>query len=362
VNLRRGRASTTNAEDRAAGADGASAWSVGERVLILGSTPLTEEIARALDRHARERGHRRALIVGIVPGRTGTSVPRGRELAPLERVDKIIRETCPTRIIVDLDASEVPVAPMLESLALDVVVEDAVDAYERLTGLVALGALRPGHVIFSKPIRKGRLHAGLARAVGIVTAAIGLCLAAPLFLVLAIAIKLDSAGPVFFVHDRLGRGGRRFRLVKFRTMRPGAPRSEWVRDNGDRITRVGNWLRRFRLDELPQLLNVLFGDMDLVGPRPHPVSNLALFNDGIPFYPLRLTVRPGVTGWAQVQYGYANTLEEETEKMRYDLYYIKHRSVALDLKILFLTFKVVVLGRGVERVAARPEQAIREAA
>jgi len=152
-----------------------------------------------------------------------------------------------------------------------------------------------------------------------------------------VAIKLDSRGPLFFVQDRVGRQGKRFRLVKFRTMLPSDTRvSEWERDNHKRLTRVGRHLRRCRLDELPQLYNILRGDMCLVGPRPHPVSNVLLFamvtrnvpecGEQIPYYALRSLVRPGLTGWAQVRYHYANDLEEEIEKMKYDLYYIKHRS------------------------------------
>jgi lipopolysaccharide/colanic/teichoic acid biosynthesis glycosyltransferase len=142
--------------------------------------------------------------------------------------------------------------------------------------------------------------------------------------------------------------GKPFRLIKFRTMRPvTGETSKWVRDNHTRITRVGKWLRKFRLDELPQVVNMLQGDMNLVGPRPHPVSNFELFIDKIPYYALRAVVRPGVTGWAQVRYGYANDLQEETEKMRYDLFYIKHLSLWLDLRILFDTLKIVLFGREV---------------
>jgi len=142
---------------------------------------------------------------------------------------------------------------------------------------------------------------------------------------------------------------KRFRLIKFRTMRVETKsRSEWAHDNCDRITRVGKWLRKFRLDEIPQFMNVIRGDMNLVGPRPHPVSNLELFGEGIPYYSLRSAVRPGITGWAQIRLGYANNLEEETEKMRYDLYYIKHLSFWLDLRILFDTVKTVLSGRGAQ--------------
>jgi len=149
--------------------------------------------------------------------------------------------------------------------------------------------------------------------------------------------------------------GRRFKLIKFRTMHPVSQKtSEWAKDNSDRITRVGRWLRKFRLDELPQFVNILRCDMNLVGPRPHPASNFELLvlvsrnapehGEVIPYYSLRSLVRPGVTGWAQVRYGYANDLEEEIEKMRYDLYYIKHQSLWLDLRILFDTVKIVLAG------------------
>src|SRR5204863_2917348 len=141
------------------------------------------------------------------------------------------------------------------------------------------------------------------------------------------AVKLDTRGPAFFVQARVGLHGRSFKLIKFRTMRPAEGRtSEWARDNSARMTPLGKWLRKFRLDELPQFLNVLRGDLNLVGPRPHPVSNFEHFMEHIPFYAVRSVARPGVTGWAQIRYGYANDLVEETEKMRYDLYYIKHLS------------------------------------
>jgi lipopolysaccharide/colanic/teichoic acid biosynthesis glycosyltransferase len=151
---------------------------------------------------------------------------------------------------------------------------------------------------------------------------------------------------MFFVQRRIGADGRPFGLIKFRTMADAAERrSEWARDNTSRITRVGHWLRRFRLDELPQLVNVLRGHMNFVGPRPHPESNYQLFCEHIPLYGCRASVRPGITGWAQVRMGYANGLEEETEKMRYDLYYIKHRSFGLDARILLETVLVVLVER-----------------
>jgi len=226
------------------------------------------------------------------------------------------------------------------------VVEDGVDCYERLTGKIAIEALTPSGLITSTTFRKSHFDLAFGHALSLVVAATALVVLSPLFAILALLVKLDSPGPVFFVHDRVGLRGRRLRLLKFRTMRPAdGPTSEWVCDNGHRITRVGRWLRRYRLDELPQLINVVRGELNLVGPRPHPVSNFALFTQKIPFYSLRSAVRPGLTGWAQVRQGYANSLDEETEKMRYDLYYIKHMSVWLDLWILVQTVRIVLSGR-----------------
>jgi exopolysaccharide biosynthesis polyprenyl glycosylphosphotransferase len=333
-----------------------------ERVLVVGTTPLIGKLLAELARAARGK----TAIVGVVVTDGDPGVAAGYPvLGTLDRLDRIVRDTAPDRIIVDVGRSrDVPVAALVQAIGADVLVEDAVDAYEALTGKVPLGALRPHHVIFSKWFAGGRVQAAFGRALSLGGAIVGLTVFAPFLALLAIAIKLDSPGPVFFVQPRLGRGGRPFDLLKFRTMFVGARVSEWVGDNHHCITRVGRWLRRFRLDELPQLVNVLRGEMDLVGPRPHPVSNARLFIENIPFYPLRLLVRPGITGWAQVEYGYANSLEEETEKMYYDLYYIKHRSVALDLRILLATLKVVFTGHGVEASHERDEQEypLREAA
>ena len=191
----------------------------------------------------------------------------------------------------------------------------------------------------------------MARVVSVALALIGLVLLSPLLAAIALAIRLDSDGPVLFIQERIGRDGQPFDLLKFRTMHPQQERrSEWVQDNCDRITRIGGWLRRFRLDELPQLVNIVRGEMNFVGPRPHPACNQGMFMERIAYYGLRSTVRPGVTGWAQVRYGYANNIDEETEKMRYDLYYIKNRSLLLDLDILIRTVRIMLLGYGATAV------------
>jgi lipopolysaccharide/colanic/teichoic acid biosynthesis glycosyltransferase len=244
---------------------------------------------------------------------------------------------------------------LLEARGRGIVVEDAVDVYERITGKLAIEALPVSSLVFSKGFRVSRGPALVGRVMSLVVAGAALVVAAPLIGIIALAVKLDARGPIFFRQDRIGLHGRRFSLIKFRTMRPvPAEPSVWVRDNEDRITRVGHVLRKFRMDELPQFWNVLRGDMNLVGPRPHPEVNYALFAREIPYYALRAAVRPGVTGWAQVRYGYANNLDEETEKMRYDLYYVKHLSPWLDLRILADTVKVVIFGLGSRAADMKP--------
>jgi lipopolysaccharide/colanic/teichoic acid biosynthesis glycosyltransferase len=319
---------------------------VRQRVLVIGSTPLALEIVREIEGGAA-RWWTLVGVVADVPS-PGPSWARHRVVGSLERLGEVQERLRPDRLIVAArDRTVVQSMPALVlAPARGMVVQDGGDAYEWLTGRVSAAELGSGAPVIPPAGVGSRLDAALRRGLSLVAALVGLVAAAPLLLVIAVAIKLDSRGPVLFRHDRLGLGDRRFCLLKFRTMHPvDGPTSEWVGDNQERITRVGRWLRRFWLDELPQFVNILRGDMSLVGPRPHPVSNAALFGGAIPSYPLRSTARPGITGWAQVRYGYANSLEEETEKMRYDLYYIKHRSLGLDLLILLETFGIVVLGR-----------------
>jgi lipopolysaccharide/colanic/teichoic acid biosynthesis glycosyltransferase len=245
----------------------------------------------------------------------------------------------------------IPARCLMEWRLRGVAIEEAVTFYERVTGKIAIEALRASTLALGDGFRHSDFvpsdfSRAATRFISLVVAALGLLVLSPLLAIIALAIKLDSPGPVLFRHQRVTCGGRPFALLKFRTMREGGTSSQWVRDNAFRITRVGRWLRRFRLDEMPQLVNVFRGEMNLVGPRPHPESNYELFIKHIPFYWLRAAVRPGITGWAQVRYGHANSLEEETEKMRYDLYYIKNRSLLFDLSILFNTVKIVLLRKG----------------
>jgi lipopolysaccharide/colanic/teichoic acid biosynthesis glycosyltransferase len=324
------------------------------RILVLGLTPLAERFIAEAHRSGR------LAVVGIVDDRATAGVLPDCPIAgPLGRLPEIVARLRPDRIVVALGErrGRTPVRALLDScIANGILVEDAAEAYERLTGKLAVEALRPTSIVYSQHFRPSPLHRASARVMSVCVALAGLFVLWPLMALIACAIKLDSRGPVLFVQKRAGLHGRPFFLLKFRTMQvTAAPRSEWAGDNGDRVTRVGRWLRALRFDELPQFLNILRGEMNLVGPRPHPVTNCDLFTlvarnlseltgTAIAYYSLRGLVPPGLTGWAQVRYGYANNLEQEIEKLRFDLYYVKYASPALDLRILFETFKAL-LGR-----------------
>ena len=324
------------------------------RVLVLGAGRLASKLIDEIE----SSGTSSYVIVGLVDNQPPDEKLHAKAvwLGRLDRFAEIVEKAGVDRIIVALPdrRGHLPLSALLESRARGVVVEDALDFCERLTGKMAIEALTPGPLILSKGFRNHGVPEAIARAVSVVIAVAGLVMLSPLLALIAVAIKLDSKGPVMFVQARAGKDGWPFPLFKFRTMHPCEERpSEWVQDNANRITRVGRRLRRFRLDELPQLFNILRGEMNLVGPRPHPSCNQEIFEQNIAYYALRSTVRPGVTGWAQVCYGYANNIEEETEKMRYDLYYIKNRSVRLDARILLRTVRIVLLGHGINQARYR---------
>ena len=324
------------------------------RVLILGSGPLASTLIEEIESAQNPRYTVAGTVDDQVP-EPGSSDHK-RWLGPCDALEEVVNRVHPAFIIVALAdrRDRLPLQTLLNARVRGIVVEDALDFSERLMGKLAIEAIRPSMLILAKGFRNHGAADLTARIVSVLGAIAGLVICAPLLVAIGIAIALDSRGPMFFIQQRAGRNGRPFGLLKFRTMHPcDEPRSEWVSDNVDRITRVGHYLRRFRLDELPQLVNVVRGDMNLVGPRPHPVTNQAVFMEKIAYYGLRSTVRPGVTGWAQIRYGYANNLAEETEKMRYDLYYIKNRSLWLDVRIMLETVATVLYGHGATEVRRR---------
>src|SRR5688572_20852759 len=238
-----------------------------ERLLVVGLSPLTTRIVREL-----ESRHSRHLVVGIVDdGAVPPSSGGVRVLGPMANLGGIVDEVRPDRVLVGLGERRcrTPVRALVEScVARGIVVEDAAEFYERLSGKVAVESLAPTSMVFSRRFGPSSAQQAIAGVVSLLVAVAGLVVLSPLLLLIAVAVKLDSSGPVLFVHARMGLHGRPFKLLKFRTMHAASSRrSEWERDNRDRVTRVGTVLRAFRLDELPQFINILRGEMNLVGPR-----------------------------------------------------------------------------------------------
>jgi sugar transferase (PEP-CTERM system associated) len=225
---------------------------------------------------------------------------------------------------------------------------DACTFAERALKKIPVDLVKPSDLVFSDGFERPTWLLWGRRLVSLLASLVLCILAAPILMLVALIIKVDSPGPVFYSQERVGMGGRAFRMLKFRTMRNDAESGgvKWAQKNDPRVTRIGKYLRRFRVDELPQILNVLKGEMGIVGPRPERPEFVATLRRQIPYYDLRTLVPPGITGWAQIRYPYAASLEEAREKLHYDLWYVKHLSVLLDLSILFHTAKVVLFGRG----------------
>jgi sugar transferase (PEP-CTERM system associated) len=244
-----------------------------------------------------------------------------------------------------------PVAELLNLRLAGVKVEEATSWLEKISGRIEVEQLYPSWLIFAEGFRFSTIFRFVRRTVNFLAALIGLIVSVPLLPFIVLAVKLDSLGPVLYRQQRVGRGGTIFHCYKFRTMRVDAEAdtgATWAADDDPRITRVGRFLRSSRLDEIPQLWCVLKGDMHFVGPRPERPEFVEWLSKEIPYYGVRHVVRPGITGWAQVQYKYGNTMEDAREKLQYDLFYIKNASLGLDLLIMFQTIKIVLLGRGAQ--------------
>jgi exopolysaccharide biosynthesis polyprenyl glycosylphosphotransferase len=227
-------------------------------------------------------------------------------------------------------------------------IEDPYSLYERVTGRIVLENLAPSWFIFSSGFRSSRIARVLKLVMDMMVAGLGLVLCAPILLIVAAAIVIEDGFPILYTQERVGMNGRPFKILKFRSMRtaPLGAVPSWTGDRDPRVTRVGKVIRNFRLDELPQFINVLRSDMSLIGPRPEQPYFCEILEEKIPYFGYRHTVRPGITGWAQVKYGYGSSVEDAWRKVELDLFYIKHLSVILDLAIMFETAKVILFGRG----------------
>lgn len=334
-----------------------------KKTLVLGICPMVVELLAEID----QRPYCEYQVIGIVAEapQDETDTCGYAVLGTMKDVQRIILEQQPDAIIVCISLHTACLSDhqLLEAgLRSNVRIEHVTTAYERVTGKLPIASYLPEDVVFSHTFRPARMSLISTRLLSLTGALLGTIVFAPLMLLIAALIKLDAGGPVLFIQERIGFKGKPFKLLKFRTMAPTKRQvSEWEEDNVDRITPIGRWLRKFRLDELPQFFNILRGEMNIVGPRPHPASNAELFvlvarnmsDSGIqiPYYTLRTSIRPGMTGWAQVRYRYANNLQEEIEKLHFDLYYLKHYSLWLDIRILLETIRIIFAGHTVPQIA-----------
>jgi sugar transferase (PEP-CTERM system associated) len=264
------------------------------------------------------------------------------ETARRERAHKIIISMAERR-------GSMPVRDMLSCKLSGIDVLDAPSFYEQMTGKLLIEDIKPSWFIFSEGFKVTSFKRFNKKIFDMCLAVIGLLTLFPIIPFIAVMIKIDSAGPVFFGQVRTGERERNFVIYKFRTMEVNAERNTgavWARENDKRVTRVGKLLRKTRLDEIPQLFNVLKGDMSFIGPRPERPEFVGQLKEIIPYYSERHFIKPGITGWAQIKYPYGASVKDAIEKLRYDLYYIKHFSLFLDLLIVLETVKVVLFGRG----------------
>jgi sugar transferase (PEP-CTERM system associated) len=320
-----------------------------ERILIVGTDEKAIDIARET-LHRKHLGYRVVGFLDDDPKLQGVSLLNPRVIGTTRQACQLALQHGATRVVVaGMDfRGRVDMDSLLECKTSGIKVQQGASYYEQITGKVMIEGLRKSWLIFNDGfvVSRGTLFA--KRLLDLAAASIGLLLAAPLMLLVAIAVRLDSPGPILFRQERLGRGGKPFTLWKFRSMTTDAEKhgAVWAAKNDPRVTRVGRFIRKTRLDELPQLWNVLLGDMSLVGPRPEREPFVRQLIESIPFYEQRLVVRPGLTGWAQIKAPYASSFEESMEKLKYDLYYIKNLSLFLDISILLSTARIVLLGRG----------------
>ncbi len=322
-----------------------------QRILIVGTGREAHSVASDL-KARRAHGH---SVVGFYPsGETHESVPdkRFNIFSSALSINDIIQRHDINQIIVAVKeqrGGSVPMDQLLSARIQGIPVLDLAAFYERTTGEVQLDSLKASWLVYGQGFAQSTARIAIKRVFDIVSSSILLLLAAPIMLLTMVAIKLESEGPVIYRQERVGLGGKGFMCLKFRSMRTDAEKdgvAVWAKKNDSRVTRVGAFIRKTRVDELPQLFSVLKGEMSMVGPRPERPSFVEQLKQQIPYYDIRHSVKPGVTGWAQVRYSYGASLEDAVHKHQYDLYYVKNNSLFLDLLILFETVSVVIFREG----------------
>jgi sugar transferase (PEP-CTERM system associated) len=319
------------------------------RVLILGTGSSAQLVGRTI-----ADARRPMKIVGYIPGpnESQSSIDASELLSePIPLRDRAVNLGVKEVIVAltERRGGGLPMSELLDCRSAGVRISDLSTYFERMLGQIRIDQLHPGWLIFGKGFNHSVYRDVAKRLFDIACSCVLLAMALPLLILTAVCIAVESRGPVFYRQERVGQGGRTFSVLKFRSMCVDAERNgtpQWATAKDARVTRVGSIIRRYRIDEFPQLVNVLKGEMSLVGPRPERSFFVEQLTAQIPFYALRHTVKPGVTGWAQVRYDYGASIEDSLEKLQYDLYYVKNHSLFLDVRVLAETVSVVLSGRG----------------
>jgi len=321
------------------------------KLLFLGSS----EAARDVIGRITERPELGLAAVGFLDSAASAPPKLGAipNLGSVADLDAVVAEKKPDAIIVGMTErrQNLPVERLLDLRLSGIYVEDAATTYETVFGRVSIRDLRPSQLIFSAEIGPSSKRIAIQSAYSFFLSLIGLILMLPVMVIVAALVKLSSPGPVLFRQKRVGFNGVVFTIYKFRSMLADAEAKSgaiWAAKDDPRATPVGRWLRKLRLDELPQLFNVIRGEMSVVGPRPERPEFVAILQEKIPYYRQRHCVKPGITGWAQINYKYGETIEDSIAKLEYDLYYIKHLAWSLDAFIIFHTLKTMLFGRGAQ--------------
>ena len=322
-----------------------------EKALVIGYGGLTRDIMNEINMR-KDLGYDVCAVIADQKGKIDKDQFKGMSIQyGFDNICNFAEDRDVSNIIVALDEKRgvFPYKELLNCRVRGINVIDGESFYERITGKLLVERINPSWLIFSEGFVKSRISRASKRLVGLFLSTFMLVLLSPLMLLSAVAIKLDSKGPVFFSQERVGEYGKIFVLYKFRSMRADAEEESgpvWATEDDPRITRVGKIIRKLRIDELPQLWNVFKGDMSFSGPRPERPFFVEKLKKTVPYYNERFSVKPGVTGWAQIKYPYGASEEDALEKLKYDLYYIKNMSVVMDLMVIFHTIKIVLLGRG----------------
>ena len=322
-----------------------------QRVAILGTGELALELAREVSRREDLGMKLEGFVSGAVSPEREEAIFGFPVLGPATDMEAISKEHGISRIIVALEdrRGTLPIRELVTLRVMGLRVDDAPTALASLTGRVALRSVKPSWFVFSDGFHRSKWNDLVKRVLDLVGGLVGLVLSFPIMGVVALIIRWDSKGPVIYRQTRVGRASKPFELLKFRSMRVDAESgagAQWASQNDPRTTRVGRFLRKYRFDELPQFINVIRGEMSFVGPRPERPFFVNELRKKIPYYDERHSVRPGLTGWAQVRYSYGSSVEDAFKKLEYDLFYLQNMSLTFDLAIIFQTIRIVIGGRG----------------